>query len=74
MEFTVVIRKDGEWYTAWAAEVDIVSQGKSIEEAMKNIKEAVELYMEDEDAKIKTEDIIIYPLRVKNAKASPSVC
>lgn len=74
MEFTVVIRKEGEWYTAWAAEIDIVSQGKSIEEAMENIKEAVELYMEDEDAKIKTEDIIIYPLRVKNAKASPSVC
>ncbi len=74
MEFTVVIRKEGNWYTAWAAEIDIVSQGKSIEEAMKNIKEAVELYMEDEDAKIKAEDIIIYPLRVKNAKASPSVC
>jgi predicted RNase H-like HicB family nuclease len=74
MEFTVVIKKEGKWYTAWAADVDIVSQGKTIEEAMKNIREAVELYMEDEDAKVKSEDIIIYPLKVKDAKASPSVC
>jgi len=47
MDATVVLRKEGNWYTAWAADVDIVSQGKTMEEAMKNIKEAVELYLED---------------------------
>lgn len=74
MELTVVIRKEGSLYTAWAADLDISSQGKTIEEAMKNIKEAVELYMEDEDAKVKTGDVIIYPLKVKDVKAPASVC
>jgi predicted RNase H-like HicB family nuclease len=74
MELTVVIRKEGKWFSAWAADLDIASQGKTIEEAMKNIMEAVELYMEDEDAKDKTEDVLIYPLRVKDAKVSPSAC
>jgi hypothetical protein len=30
-------------------EVDIASQGKSIEEALINLKEALELFLEDED-------------------------
>jgi len=54
MELTVVIRKEGNWHTAGAVDVDTVSQGKTIEDAMKNIKEAVELYLEDEDAQIKS--------------------
>ncbi|MFZ2456433.1 MAG: type II toxin-antitoxin system HicB family antitoxin [Candidatus Altiarchaeia archaeon] len=74
MELTVVIRKEGKLFSAWAADLDIASQGKTIEEAMKNIKEAVELYMEDEDAKVKTEDVLIYPLRVKDAEVSASAC
>lgn len=30
-------------------ELDIASQGESIEEALFNLKEAIELYLEDED-------------------------
>jgi len=52
LEFSAVITKDGKWYVALCPELDIASQGKSIEEALKNLKEAVELYLEDEDAKI----------------------
>jgi len=52
LEFSAVITKDGKWYVALCPELDVASQGKSIEEALKNLKEAVELYFEDEDAKI----------------------
>ncbi|MCP8308375.1 MAG: type II toxin-antitoxin system HicB family antitoxin [archaeon] len=52
LEFSAVITKDGKWYVALCPELDIASQGKSIEEALKNLKEAVELYLEDEDAKL----------------------
>jgi len=52
LEFSAVITKDGKWYVALCPELDIASQGKSIEEALKNLKEAAELYLEDEDAKL----------------------
>ena len=33
----------------WHPEMDIASQSKTVEEAVANLKEAVELYLEDED-------------------------
>ena len=47
--FTTVINKEGDWYVARAIELGVVSQGKNIEEAEVNLKEAVELYLEDEE-------------------------
>jgi len=36
--------------------LDVASQGKSVEEALSNLKEAIELYLEDEDAIIPRRD------------------
>ena len=46
--FTTVIIQEGKWYVARCLELGVVSQGKTIEEAQKNLKEAVELYLEDQ--------------------------
>ncbi len=35
---TAVITKDGKWYVAHCVELDVVSQGKTIEEAEKKFK------------------------------------
>ncbi len=43
----IVIRKEGKWFVAEAPFLGVVSQGKTVETAKKNIKEAVELYLED---------------------------
>ena len=40
-----------KYFVAWCPVVDVVSQGRTYEEAMKNIEEALELYFEDPDAK-----------------------
>lgn len=45
--FTAIIQKEGKMYIAKCAEVGTVSQGKSIEEALANLKEATELYLEE---------------------------
>jgi predicted RNase H-like HicB family nuclease len=50
MFFTVVITREEEHYVALAPDVDIASQGSSIEDALTNLREALELYFEDEDA------------------------
>ncbi|MFH0856379.1 MAG: type II toxin-antitoxin system HicB family antitoxin [bacterium] len=46
-KFTTIINHEDGWYVAKCAELGVVSQGKTLEEVQKNIKEAVELYLED---------------------------
>ena len=43
----VYITKEENWYVANSIETGIASQGKSIEEAINNLKEALELYFEN---------------------------
>lgn len=52
MELSAVIRKEGRLYSSWCPELDIASQGRTEDEALANLREAVELYLEDEDAKV----------------------
>jgi len=48
---TIKIELEEEWYVATCLENNIASQGKTIDEAMVNLKEAITLYYEDEDRK-----------------------
>jgi predicted RNase H-like HicB family nuclease len=50
-KFTASFVKEGKWYVAHAVELGVVSQGKTIPEAQKNLQEAVELYLEDQPKK-----------------------
>ena len=49
LELSAVIRKENDFYVALCPEYDIASQGKNVEEAIRNLKEALELYLEDTD-------------------------
>jgi len=51
-EFSAVITKEEKWYVALCPELDVASQGKGVEEALSNLKEALELYLADEDVKL----------------------
>lgn len=53
--FTTVIMQEGNWYVARCIELGVVSQGKTIESAQKNLREAVELYLEDQPKKKRRE-------------------
>jgi predicted RNase H-like HicB family nuclease len=52
MKLTAIVEKEGDWYTAWCPDTDIASQGQTVDEALDSLKEALELYLEDEDAKV----------------------
>lgn len=45
---TIVINKEGKWFVAKSLELGVASQGKTVEEAQKNLREAIELYLEDQ--------------------------
>jgi len=50
---TAIIQKEGKWFVARSLELGVTSQGKSVEEAKKNLLEAMELYLEDMPARKK---------------------
>ena len=43
---TAIVEPDGDWYVAYCPEVDIASQGKSQDDAVANLREALELFFE----------------------------
>lgn len=45
--FTAVVHKEGALYVADCPEVGTVSQGYTLEEAVANLREATELYLEE---------------------------
>jgi predicted RNase H-like HicB family nuclease len=45
-QFTAIISREDEWYVALCPELDIASQGKTVEEARSNLIEALELIFE----------------------------
>jgi predicted RNase H-like HicB family nuclease len=44
---TIIIQQQEEWFVATCLENNIASQGKTIDEAIANLKEAISLYYED---------------------------
>lgn len=47
--YTAIVEKDGDLYVALCPELDVASQGATIELATSNLKEAVELFLESAD-------------------------
>ena len=68
--FTAVLHKEDKWYVAHCEEIGTVSQGKTVEEAIKNLKEATELYLETaselKGAKLKISHPIVATFTVSN--------
>ena len=45
-KLTAIIEREGDGYVSLCPELDIASQGRSIEEARENLQEALELFFE----------------------------
>ena len=48
LELPAVVTKEENWFVAVCPTNNIVSQGKTVEEALANLKEALELFYEEE--------------------------
>jgi len=49
--YTTIVEKEGDGYVSLCPELDVASQGNTVEEATANLKEAVELFLEYADPK-----------------------
>jgi predicted RNase H-like HicB family nuclease len=45
-KYTAVVEREGDGFVSLCPELDVVSQGDTVEEAVKNLREAVELFLE----------------------------
>jgi len=48
LSFTSVVWKEGHYYVAQCLNIDVSSFGKTKKQALKNLAEAIELYLEDQ--------------------------
>lgn len=68
-QFTGIIEQEGDGYVALCPELDIASQGNTVEEARNNLIEALELFFETADEseieqRLHKNKIFITPLEV----------
>jgi len=64
LKVTVIVQKEENWYVAKCLENSVASQGKTIEEALINLKEAIGLYYEDEKPEIEEKQIFLTTIEV----------
>ena len=48
-EFTALVEREGDGYVSLCPEFDVASQGDTVEEAKRNLAEAVSLFLETAD-------------------------
>ena len=54
LQLTAIIEREDDGYVALCPEIDVASQGDTIDEARQNLREAVELFFESaSDAEVK---------------------
>ncbi len=66
VRLTAIVTHEGDWYVSRALEVEVTSQGCGVEESLANLREALELYFEDEPLPAITVDgPIVAPVDVR---------
>jgi predicted RNase H-like HicB family nuclease len=63
-KFSVIVIKEENWYVAKCMENNVASQGKTVEEAICNLKEAVALYYEDEMPEVEETQVFLTTMEV----------
>jgi predicted RNase H-like HicB family nuclease len=48
--FAATVWREGAWYVSQCLEIDVASQGETEEEALANLREALELHFEEPQA------------------------
>jgi predicted RNase H-like HicB family nuclease len=64
MRFTAAVTQEPPWYVARCLEIEVTSQGETIEEALRNLREALVLYFDDQPIPDYIETPIIAPVDI----------
>ena len=64
IKITVIVQKEDNWYVSKCLENNVASQGKTVEDALANLREAIELYYEDEKPEIVNNQVFLTTMEV----------
>lgn len=64
VRFTAAVTHEHPWYVARCLEVEVTSLGSSLEEALANLQEALELYFDDQPLPDGVEPPVIAPVEI----------
>lgn len=65
LRLTAAVTKEDTWFVARCLEVEVTSQGETVEESLGNLREALELYFEDAPVPDPTDAPIIAPVDIE---------
>jgi len=69
--FTALIQREDDMYVSFCTELDIASQGSTVQEARENLREAIEMFLEcadPEEVKLRMHDEQYISSLVERAK------
>ncbi|MGW2599711.1 type II toxin-antitoxin system HicB family antitoxin [Streptomyces klenkii] len=66
LRLTAAVTHEDDWYVARCLDVEVTSQGETVEEALDNLREALELFFEDEPVP-EVHDVITAPVEIRVA-------
>lgn len=64
MQFTAAVTHEAPFYVARCLDVEVTSQGESLDEALANLREALELYFEDRPLPDGSEPVVITTVEI----------
>lgn len=65
LTLTAAVVQDGDRYAARCLEIEVASQGRSVDEALVNLREALELYFADSDVTTTVERHLVTPIEIR---------
>ena len=61
---TILIQQEENWYVATDIQSGVASQGKTIDDSLSNLKEALELYYEDHAPTVQNQSVFVTTMEV----------
>ena len=55
VRLSAVVHREGTWFVARCRELEVASQGHTVEESLANLREALELRLEEDDVELPEE-------------------
>ena len=69
LRLSAAVHREGGWFVAWCPELDVASQGRTVEESLANLREALELRLEGEEADLPEEPFLLTTIEVERVAA-----
>ena len=73
MRLSAIIHREGKWFVARCPEVEVASQGRSVEESLANLREALELRLEDDAVELPEGPFLLTTVEVGRALPARAV-